>query len=110
MDGDIASVAVAFQWLLLGIPFPFVSASCFFDSAVYNLSGPLIMKAFGIFIFRIEKYLRHNGNLGRCPLCRKDSDIASVAVAFQWLLVGIPFPFVSASCFFIALCIICLLL
>ena len=59
MDGDIASVPVAFQWLLLGIPFPFVSASCFFDSAVYNLSGPLIMKAFGIFMFRSEKHLRH---------------------------------------------------
>ena len=68
------------------------------------------MNAFGIFIFRIEKHLRHNGNFGRCPLCQMDRDIASVAVAFQWLLVGIPFPFVSASSvFFIALYIICLL-
>ena len=106
---ETLDVVLCAEWMVTSLLFLLRFSGCcwefhfllfllvFFDSAVYNLSGPLIMKAFGIFIFRIEKYLRHNGNLGRCPLCRKDSDIASVAVAFQWLLLGIPFPVVSAS-------------
>ena len=38
-----------------GIPFPLVPASCIFDNALYNLSAPLTMKAFWIFMFRSKK-------------------------------------------------------
>ena len=43
--------SVAFPRLFVRIPFPFVPPSCFFDNAVYSLSVPLTMKAFGIFMF-----------------------------------------------------------
>ena len=89
-----------------GNPFPFVPPSCFFDSAVYNISAPLTMKAFGIFMFRSKKHLHHNGNFGRCPLCRKDGYICCVSM----IVGGIPFHFVPASSVsLITLCIVCLL-
>ena len=91
-DGYICCVSM----IVGGIPFPFVSASCFFDNAVYNLSAPLTTNAFGIFMFRSKKHLHHNGNFGRCPLCRSDGYICCVSM----IVGGIPFPFVPPSGFF----------
>ena len=47
--------SVAFPRLFVRIPFPFVPPSCFFDNAMYNLSAPLTMRAFGILMFRSKK-------------------------------------------------------
>ena len=75
-DGYICCVS-----MIVGrIPFPFVPPSGFFNNALYTLTAPLTMRAFGIFMFRSKKHLHHNGNFGRCPLCRNDGDICCVSM------------------------------
>ena len=101
-DGYICCVSM----IVGGIPFPFVPPSGFFNNALYTLSAPLTMRAFGIFMFRSKKHLHHNGNFGRCPLCRSDGYICCVSM----IVGGIPFSFVPASSvFYITLCTACLL-
>ena len=72
--------SVAFPRLFVRIPFPFVPPSCFFDNAMYNLSAPLTMRAFGILMFRSKKNISITMETLDVVLC---AERMVTSVAFQ---------------------------
>ena len=86
---------LSFPRLFVRIPFPFVPPSCFFDNAVYSLSAPLTMKAFGIFMFGAKNISITMETLD-VVLCAE----RMVTCCVSMIVGGIPFPFVPSSGFF----------